>query len=255
MKPFGLCTLSVIPVRKEPSDKSEMVTQLLFGDMVEFLDNQKQWIFIRNTFDDYLGWIDGKQISNLSSVEYEQFLNTKENIKVFEHLLPITKNKHSQIFALMGSEIHLFKNNSFIADGQTYQINSLTTKNNYNIKSIALKYLYTPYLWGGKTAFGIDCSGFTQIVFKLLGIKLYRDAYQQAEQGKTIDFVSEAQIGDLAFFDNDKGNIIHTGIIIGKNEIIHASGFVRIDKIDHEGIYNLEEQQYTHKLRLIKRIL
>jgi cell wall-associated NlpC family hydrolase len=116
-------------------------------------------------------------------------------------------------------------------------------------------YLHCPYLWGGRSPFGVDCSGYTQMVFKLAGKRLRRDTHMQAEQGMTVYLLDEAQPGDLAFFDDDNGNIIHTGILLSKNKIIHASGRVRIDLIDYHGIYNEALRRYTHRLRLIKRIL
>ncbi|HEX2935487.1 MAG TPA: C40 family peptidase, partial [Bacteroidales bacterium] len=123
------------------------------------------------------------------------------------------------------------------------------------IEEVARKFLHAPYLWGGRTVFGIDCSGFTQIVYKMNGIGIPKDAYQQAEIGEPVQFVEDTRTGDLAFFDNEEGRITHTGIILGKSEIIHASGEVRIDKFDHQGIFNEEDNAYSHKLRLIKRII
>ena len=124
-----------------------------------------------------------------------------------------------------------------------------------SIEETARKYLNTPYLWGGKTPFGIDCSGFTHMVYKINGYKLYRDAKDQANQGKTLSFIEESEAGDLAFFNNDEGDIIHVGIILQNNHIIHASGKVRIDRIDHSGIYNVDTKMHTHKLRVIKKIV
>jgi gamma-D-glutamyl-L-lysine dipeptidyl-peptidase len=121
------------------------------------------------------------------------------------------------------------------------------------IRELVLSWLNAPYQWGGRSVFGVDCSGFTQIIFRQLGIKLMRDAYQQAESGEMVNFISEGRCGDLAFFDNDDKKIVHTGILLGNDEIIHASGRVRIDKIDHYGIFNTEKNSYSHHLRMIKR--
>jgi gamma-D-glutamyl-L-lysine dipeptidyl-peptidase len=123
------------------------------------------------------------------------------------------------------------------------------------ILKLARRYLYAPYLWGGRSPFGIDCSGFTQVVFMMAGLKLKRDASQQVGQGEGVDFAEQAQAADLAFFDNDKGNIVHVGIVMNNNHIIHAAGQVRIDRLDHFGIFNETLGKYTHKLRLIKRFL
>jgi cell wall-associated NlpC family hydrolase len=119
----------------------------------------------------------------------------------------------------------------------------------------AFMYVNAPYLWGGKTPFGIDCSGFTQMVYKLNGYALLRDASQQATQGVPLSFIEESEAGDLAFFDNEEGKIIHVGIIMDDNYIIHASGKVRVDRLDHLGIYNAELNKHTHKLRVIKKII
>lgn len=251
---YGICTLSVVPVRKDASDKSEMTTQLLFGDIVEFLDKSNQWLYIKIQYDDYEGWIDNKQITELSDGEYQKISkNTPYTVKDLTFPV-IRKADNQQIITLLGSCIPFQKDKSFIAGGSSYFIEPATTEKKEDLKNHALKYLNSPYLWGGKSPFGIDCSGFTQMVYKLCGIKLKRDASQQAEQGETINFISEAQPGDLAFFDNNKDQIIHTGIILEGNKIIHASGNVRIDTIDHQGIYNDIKQSYTHKLRIIKRI-
>ena len=138
-----------------------------------------------------------------------------------------------------------------------YQFDGLTTPGFTQKKKLienALMYLNAPYLWGGRSPLGIDCSGFTQMVYRLQGINLPRDAYQQAEVGTTLSFIEESDPGDLAFFDNNEGKITHVGIILEENHIIHASGKVRIDRIDQQGIFNTEIGTHTHKLRLIKSI-
>ena len=119
----------------------------------------------------------------------------------------------------------------------------------------AKEFLNAPYLWGGKSFFGVDCSGFTQLVYKVNNVKLPRDAYQQAEVGEALSFVEESQPGDLAFFENAEGRIIHVGIMLDDQKIIHASGKVRIDTLDSTGIFNQEMNKHTHKLRFVKSIL
>jgi len=120
---------------------------------------------------------------------------------------------------------------------------------------LAMVFRNAPYLWGGRSPFGIDCSGLTQVLYKMVGLNIKRDAYQQAEQGQTLSFVEESDVGDLAFFDNDEGQIIHVGMLLGGNSILHASGKVRVDKLDHQGIFNVDTGRYSHKLRLIRRII
>jgi cell wall-associated NlpC family hydrolase len=164
------------------------------------------------------------------------------------------------ITLVQGSTLHQLSNKTFAGPSGEYHIAEGTTLvpgNNHvpDIVELAASYLKTPYLWGGRSPFGIDCSGLTQMVFKMLGIKLRRDARQQAEQGHVINLLAEAQAGDLAFFDNDEGNIVHTGILTENGQIIHASGKVRIDPIDHHGIYDKNIGKYTHKLRIIRRML
>ena len=121
--------------------------------------------------------------------------------------------------------------------------------------STAYLFLNAPYLWGGKTPLGIDCSGFTQLVYKINGVKLKRDASDQALQGQTLSFIEESEPGDLAFFDDSEGNITHVGLLLENHRIIHASGMVRIDKIDQSGIFNIETQSHSHKLRFIKKMI
>lgn len=255
---FGICHLSVIPVRSGASDKSEMTTQLLFGETVEILEKRASWIKIRCTWDNYIGWTDKKQIKPITPSEYELYqeifaynLELVQPIMGDEHYIPIT----------MGAVLPNFDGMRLSLNGSSYNFSGqavfpLDIKLSIDfILKIARKYLYAPYLWGGRSPLGIDCSGFTQMVFKIAGIPLPRDAYQQVEEGELVHFIEQSRNGDLAFFENRKGKITHVGMIINDKEIIHASGHVRIDKIDHYGIFNEDIQKYTHKLRVVKRIL
>ncbi len=252
---YGICNLSVVPVRNEPSDKSEMISQLLFGDFVKITEKYKNWIKAIAVFDGYEGWIDIKQCENVSEEFFLENLNNKNLI--LESCSDIIDNYNNCIIkAVTGSSLPCNNGDSFIINKNKYKFNKQNIyKADLTIDEIALKYLNSPYLWGGRSPYGIDCSGFTQMAYKIFGISLKRDAYQQAQQGKQIDFLTEALPGDLAFFENEDGKIIHVGIILHDNKIIHASGRVKIDNIDHEGIYSLDFKKYTHKLRFIKRMI
>jgi cell wall-associated NlpC family hydrolase len=259
---YGICHLSVVPCRIEPADTSEMVTQLLFGETVSVYEEKKgSWRRIKTAFDNYSCWIDHKQITIISEEEFEK-INSSPFV-VCSELISVTQNKTTQEYTpiVLGSSLPHFKGNkalinetSFIYEGETIS-SAIPPSSKNNIINNAFLYLNAPYLWGGRSPFGIDCSGFTQIIYKLNGFSLPRDASQQAEIGQTLSFIEESEAGDLAFFDNDEGNIIHVGIMLDNNRIIHASGCVRIDKIDHQGIYNVDTNTYSHRLRLIKKVL
>ncbi|MEZ5196223.1 MAG: C40 family peptidase [Bacteroidales bacterium] len=256
---FGICLLSVVPIRREPSDTSEMVTQLLFGELVVVNSRKGNWISIRKVYDNYEGWMDEKQIKYLDNDEFRELssITAQFTMDLAEVVQDITNNRFIPV--LIGSSIRRADNNRFrVAETEFKFSGQLTLPDQkFYVNSLlenALIFLNAPYLWGGLTPFGTDCSGFTQTVFKISGIKLLRDAAQQATQGETISLIDEAQAGDLAFFDNPEGTITHVGILFDKDNIIHASGKVRIDTIDHLGIHNRDIKRYTHKLRLIKRI-
>jgi len=257
---YGICNLSIVPCRKEPSDRSEMLTQLLFGEHFNILEVQDSWCRIKIAFDNYECWIDKKQFIPIEQHTYD-ILNSTEDYFCNELVQIITDDKTSMLFPIViGSVLPNFDSNECIIENHSYSYEGAYTKGHLPLDKIgiletAMMYLNTPYLWGGKTPFGIDCSGFTQMVFKLNGVKLKRDAYQQAEQGETLSFVEEAEAGDLAFFDNEDGKIVHVGIVMDNNKIIHASGKVRIDGFDHQGIFNNDKKDYSHRLRLLKRII
>ena len=252
---FGICNLAMIPLRFEPNDRSEIVSQILFGEHFEILEQQKQWTFIKMQFDGYEGWIDFKQLQLISQINFDE-LSSKEIVLSADLIEYITTPSNILIPIPLGSSL------SFLNDSQINTSNFMFEgtrasgiKEKSKLINTAFMYLNAPYLWGGKTPFGIDCSGFTQMVYKLNGYKLLRDASQQSAQGEALSFIEESEAGDLAFFDNDEGNIIHVGIIMEDNYIIHSSGKVRIDRLDHLGIFNAETNKHTHKLRVIKKII
>ena len=251
---YGISNLSIVPMRNEAADQSEMVNQVIFGEHFKVLEIRKKWSKIRLAHDSYEGWICNKQWIEIEEDIYKQL--DKEVATITTDILDIiTKNHHQPI--VIGSILPSYKSGHALINNEMYQFDGLTTpgfiKKDKLVEN-ALMYLNAPYLWGGRSPLGIDCSGFTQMVYRLQGIDLPRDAYQQAEVGTTLSFVEESEPGDLAFFDNTEGKINHVGIILEDNHIIHAAGKVRIDRIDQQGIFNTEIGNHTHKLRLIKSI-
>jgi len=251
---YGISNLSIVPMRNEAADQSEMVNQVIFGEHFKVLEIRKKWSKIRLAHDSYEGWICNKQWIEIEEDIYKQL--DKEVATITTDILDIiTKTHHQPI--VIGSILPSYKSGHALINNEMYQFDGLTTpgfiKKDKLVEN-ALMYLNAPYLWGGRSPLGIDCSGFTQMVYRLQGVDLPRDAYQQAEVGTTLSFVEESEPGDLAFFDNAEGTITHVGIILEDNHIIHASGKVRIDRIDQQGVFNTEIGNHTHKLRLIKSI-
>ncbi|TYA58891.1 C40 family peptidase [Formosa maritima] len=247
---YGICNLSIVPLRLEPTDTSELVSQVLYGDYFKVLEQRKSWSKIRLGFDKYEGWIDNKQYFKISEEQYRTIHLEKPILST--DLVEFVEDIDKQLYAIpLGSSLNGLSILNHTHDGNI--INERKSKT--QLIETAFLYLNAPYLWGGKTPFGIDCSGFTQMVYKLNGYILLRDASQQATQGEPLSFIEESEPGDLAFFDNDEGRIVHVGIIMKDNYIIHAHGKVRIDRLDHSGIYNHEKRMHTHKLRVIKKVI
>ena len=259
---FGVSEFSIVPVRKDPSHRTEMSTQILFGERFSIIDIIKGWAYIELLFDGSFGWVENSSIKELNIEECNLLTDNKPvilpGISVAQSInLPLL----SKITLMPGSEIFGLssKMDEFSFVGKNYKLDHpVEIKSGTNRDSIidtAKTYINSPCLWGGKSPCGTDCAGFVQMVYKINGISLPRDVWQQPGKGITLSFVEEAQPGDLAFFDDDRGQINHVGLLLEKNRIIHASDTVRIDKFDHQGIYREESGQYTHKLRVVKRIL
>ncbi len=243
----AISLLSVVPIRKEPDHRSEMVSQLLFGEYVEVTDERKDFAEVKCCYDGYKGWIQKNQLVSNNEILSTTCYSSKwcdevsfENKKI---RIPMCTPVYSQV------------NNGVDYSDVKWIDSSQQSLTEECLQAIYSHFLNTPYLWGGKSVFGIDCSGFVQQVFKMFGVSLLRDAYLQATQGDPVAALSEAKTGDLAFFVSDTGRITHVGIILSGNRIVHASGRVRIDEMDEEGIVNTDTRDRTHQLHSIRRVI
>lgn len=249
---FGIVTLPVIPVRETSSHRSEMISQLIFGECFSVSDHFDGWIQIQNQNDHYTGWIEKKQITEVDNDQVNQWKNLPKRV---------VTNCMEEIFCKSTKSKMLIPAGAELPTQQSFTIGNLIFSSqeeqaiNSEVNLLTNMFINAPYLWGGKTIFGFDCSGFSQTIFKILGHQLPRDAWQQAEMGVGVDFLDEVIAGDLAYFHNSEGKITHVGILLSPTKIIHCSGSVRIDSIDHYGIFQQELGAYTHELRFIKRVL
>ena len=276
---YGVCILSVVPLRGEASERAEMVSQLLFGDRYEVLESEGNWLKIKTSDCGYEGFLNLKYHHELSEEQYKELQHQPQSL-VSDFMTLLCEEKSQTLFPVfigtsfpkpdetghfkLGDIVFAFP--SWSADSaEDLEFRIQNPKSNCQLSTVncqlstmlefAFRFLRAPYLWGGRTPAGIDCSGFTQLIYKSIGMLIPRDASQQVELGQPLDFASEAQIGDLAFFQNEEGRIVHVGMVCGPGKIIHASGQVRIDKLDDTGIFNAEKGQYSHQLRIIKRLL
>lgn len=254
MMEIFICENVFVPLRSGPSHKSEMLSQVLFGEKYLVTDHIGHWYKIETLFDNYAGWIDTDHLQQTSG-------SSDSDGHVLNRSLLCYKNDRSKLILEAGCQIYSpdFQKMTFLAGeneyscGPDFSPSYLTVKE--PIADTAMKFINSPYIWGGRIPSGIDCSGFVQLVYKIQGIKIPRDSWQQAESGENIGFIEEALAGDLVFFDDEKGKITHVGMIISQGLVIHASGRVRIDNIDHQGIHKREINGYSHKLRIIRRIV
>ncbi len=247
---YGICHLSIVPLRSSASNESEMVSQLIYGEHFKILEERARWSRIRNSFDDFEAWIDKKQFFKIEEEDYFSLEN--ENQKISSDLIEYITDGIGLLMPVpVGAILNYCSKLGHSFEGHF----SDSLNNKEKLVDTALLYLNAPELHGGKTPFGLDCSGLTQMVYKLNGHRLKRSAAEQAKQGEPLSFIEESEPGDLVFFDDNEGVINHVGIMMKDNYLIHVDGKVRIDRIDHSGIFNMELRRHTHKLRVIKKII
>ena len=280
---FAINHCTVTPVRQEPSEGSEQLTQLLFGEVCEVLDRLPRWTKIRSTLDGQEGWVDFKMLSPSSSLSPITY-SLPTTIVAVPMAIATDMETGEELMLTLGTRLPNYAHGTFEVLGKQYLIDpncvsgledalratgrsqdelqdaplALQARGE-EICAIAQTLLNAPYLWGGKNAMGMDCSGFTQVVYATQGINLLRNAREQMTQGELVPSLAEAQPGDLAFFDHaDRDpkatNISHVGMLLSPTEIIHCSGCVHIDTIDEQGIH-LPDGELTHHLVQIKRYL
>ena len=249
-----ICENVYVPLRSGPSHRSEMLSQVLFGEKYHIIDHAGHWMKIESLFDKFTGWIDTNHLHQTPENDDSDGLVLNRSLLCF-------KNDKTRMVLEAGCEVYEpdFENKTFSVGSDTF-----TTCNEFNNSyisisgspaDIAMKFVNSPYIWGGRIPSGMDCSGFTQLVYKICGRQIPRNSWMQAEIGEPITFIEETKPGDLVFFDNERGKISHVGMIFAKGLVIHASGRVRIDSIDHQGIFKPEIKGYSHKLRTIRRIV
>ncbi|RFZ85462.1 hydrolase Nlp/P60 [Mucilaginibacter terrenus] len=249
---YGICNIAIVPLRAEPSDRAELVSQLLFGETFEILEWTNKWARIKTAFDSYTGWVDRLQFVMLGHLAYQ---NLQRKPAPLTHK-PITQawkiEDNTVIYLAAGSSLAFLEGTTCFIGNEKFEIIGEIGERDH-IANVAKSFMNAPYLWGGRTHFGIDCSGFTQVVYRLCGTNIKRDASLQAQQGETVETLSNGKLGDLAFFNNPEGKITHVGILLNNGQIIHASGKVKIDSIDNEGIYSKDLKRHTHQLHSIRR--
>ena len=253
---------SIVPVRAEAREGSEQLTQMLFGELCEILEEKTRWNRIKLHLDGQEGWVDSKMITPMSTQEYEIYKRalSYSALVAFPMAYAASENNSQTIPLTAGTRLASYKEGRFEVLGVGFRIDPEMVvekpleMNQQNLLQTVRFFLNTPYLWGGKNALGMDCSGFSQIILSLFGKSLLRNASEQATQGIEISNLQNAQAGDLAFFDHNDGKISHVGIVIDAERIIHCSGRVKVEKLDETGILNSEMGNYSHHLVQLRRL-
>ncbi len=249
--------LSLVPLRAETSDRAEMVTQLTFGECYEVVGREGNWLHVQLAADGYRGWIDQKQHKGVTEQYFREWVAARHPRAL--DLVQAVQIGGLPVLIGMGSYLPFFDGQHIRIEAELIRYNGAASDLTVaatpaQVVQVAQTFIKAPYLWGGKSVFGIDCSGFVQQVYGMCGYRLPRDAYQQVAHGQEVHFATQTAPGDLAYFSNEEGRITHVGLLLEGQRIVHAHGEVRVDLLDHNGIYLFDWKRYSHKLRIIKRI-
>lgn len=246
----GICKVTVAPVRAADSDRSEIVTQLLFGDFVEVLSVDKPWAHIRHEMDGYEGYMDFKQLAYISPEDYLEGSEAKHPVVGNSPWSVLGPDGLTEVLA--GSQLPFLDDDSIRLGSNKYSIENRGRNSHFGPVETALMFLNVPYLWGGRSTYGIDCSGYTQTVARIHGITVPRNASKQVHFGQEVSF-EDRQVGDVPFFINQNGVVHHVGVLNSRDTVLHASGWIREDRFDKKGIYRDEFEEYTHSFHSIRR--
>ena len=257
MKNYGVCNLNAVAMRTEPDSASEMHTQVLFGETFSIEDETAGFYQIKTDYDDQQGWIAKHQVCLVDTEEHRRIFAAEKTFT--NELVSFLTETDSMLTPLsLGAVLPDIVNNEFTIGDHAYFFEGESKYGVYEKSQIvksAFLYINSPFLHGGRTPFGIDSAGLIQMIYKINGHYLPRKSHEQAKLGEVLSFIEESEPGDLAFFDNDEGEIIHVGILLENNYIIHCHGKVRLDRLDQSGIFNVDTHRHTHKLRVIKKML
>ena len=245
---YAICTLATVAMRKQPDLVSEMVSQLLFGEHYLVLEEQPLFQKVRSAHDGYEGWITTRQGEAISK---EAFQSLSDNPPpILRDLVAPAQLDDRQLHLVRGSHMPAEINGKQLTCAGKISTGEEPNLEADQLEHLAIDYLHTPYLWGGRSPFGIDCSGFTQMIFKFFNHSLPRDSREQVKVGRPVFRLSDARPGDLAFFFEKTA---HVGLITSEG-ILHASSSVRHDALDENGICDRTSGEYSHELTCIRRI-
>ena len=258
----GISLHSIVPVRTEAREGAEQSTQMLFGELCTILEQKTRWNRIKLLSDGQEGWVDAKMVTPMSAAEHKAYKMAYQHAAtiVFPMAYAVSENNGQTIPLTAGTRLANYADGRFEILGVGFRIDPsmVATQpiemNEQNLLQTVRFFLNTPYLWGGKNALGMDCSGFTQVVMSLFGKSILRNASEQVTQGRSVSALSKAKAGDLVFFDHEDGKISHVGIVIDSGRVVHCSGRVKVEKLDETGIFCTETGEYTHHLVAIRRV-